>query len=165
MGLARITGAGYFLVAKRLLVLMLLPGLFACVDASGGAAELSWTLRTFEGDPIRACDRAGLGFIDLCWRPASIGGEFETCELGRRFKCGDQSGATRFEIDPGPTAIRIFPICADGSVPPRDSYQVPSPIIRTAKAGQILTLDSFLVVVSDRTNPLSQCAQVGCACP
>ncbi len=156
-------------MAKGLVHVIAVSGLLlggaACVDIGGSAAEFSWTLRTFEGDAIRGCRNAGLGAVDLCWRPASVGGDFETCESQRRFDCGDGHGATRFEIPAGPTAIRIFPICSDGSTPPPDTYQVPAPILRTSREGQILTLNSFLIVVPDRTNPRSACATAGCTCP
>jgi hypothetical protein len=151
-------------MAKGSLLSLLLAGFVACVDVDGGAAEFSWTLRTFEGDTIRSCEAAGLAAVDLCWRSAAITGDFETCVFQRRFECKEGRGATRFEIEPGATSMRVFPVCADGTTPLAGTYQVPAPILRTSREGQILTLNSFLIVVPDRTNPRSACPTAGCPC-
>jgi hypothetical protein len=145
--------------------------LCGCENIGGGAAEFSWALRTFEGDALdsdltQACRDAGLSAVELCWRSAGVGGDFDACSDGlrRRFKCDFGHGVTRFEIPEGQTSLRIFPICEDGQPPLAETYQVPSPVLRRSQSGEVITLNSLLIVVWDRASTRSQCAPAGCTC-
>lgn len=134
------------------------------MDVNGGAVELSWSLRTFEGDSLEACERAGIDSIRLCWLPqtdggGSGGGRCRPTQY-RAFACADESGVTRFEIPPGPTSLWIEPVCADGLPADPNTYQVPPPIVRTLEEGQVATLSSLLVAVSDNQS----CTGPGCTC-
>jgi hypothetical protein len=146
-------------------ILLTALGASSCVPIDGGAAEFSWTLRTFEGDSIAQCDYTGIGQVRLCWRAASAPPETDCApERSRTFECRFGHGATRFEIAPGPTSLRITPVCQDGSIPAVGTFQVPPPLVRTVSNGKIITLNVILIVARDRTNPLSACAPSGCTC-
>ena len=132
-----------------------------CIEIEGGAAELSWSLRTFEGGRV-GCADAQVDHVRLCWEPitdGSVGGE--TCRSGRSFMCADASGVTGFDLAPGPTAFWIEPICADGQPADAGTYQVPPPIVRSVEEGQIVSLNSLLMVVS---LPAGECPAQGCTC-
>lgn len=137
----------------------------ACVDVNGGAVELSWSLRTFAGDSLGGCERAGIETIRLCWQPlgdggtGAAGGRCRPPNL-RAFPCNEESGITRFEIPPGRTSLWIEPVCADGLPADPDTYEVPPPIVRTIEEGQVATLSSLLVAVAEGNT----CPPAGCTC-
>lgn len=137
----------------------------ACIDINGGAAELSWSLRAYDGDSVGSCDDARLKQVELCWQPL---GDASTpagtsCPVGRRktFSCDEASGSTGFVLDPGPTAFWVAPLCRDGMPADTDTYEVPPPIVRTVEDGKIVTLNSLLIVVGDADG---SCAPAGCTC-
>ncbi len=120
-----------------------------CVAIDGGASELTWSLRTFDGDPVDTCGDAKVDKVRLCWSPvdsASAG-----CRVGnfRDFDCEDQTGVTLFEIEPGRTAFTVEPICADGEPARAGTYQSPPEIVRTVREGEVVSLESLLIVVTD----------------
>lgn len=129
-------------------------GLGGCVKIDGGAAELSWSLRDQGGDSIETCGEANIQAIQLCWNPVADGGDDAVrCQPPniQRFMCGDFTGVTGFEIEPGETSLFIEPVCDSGDPPTFGSYEVPPPIVRSVEEGRIVTLNSLLIVVK-RTN-------------
>jgi len=142
----------------------------ACVQIDGGAVELSWSIRDFDGCQascdLRAKDDqcndaedfADLGQVRICWEAIGDGGEL-ALDCGRDpavndnslFNCDLVHGVTGFEIPPGPTAVWIEPLCEDtGLTPPPDRYEVPAPIVRNITSGEVATLNALLVVAQPR---------------
>ncbi len=122
---------------------------FQCVAIDGGATEFTWSLRTFSGDPVDSCADAKVDKVRLCWNAVDSG--VTGCRPGnfRDFPCQDQTGVTLFEIEPGRTAFFAEPICADGQPARAGTYQTPSEIVRTVRDGEVVSLESLLIVVTD----------------
>lgn len=135
--------------AFSVLVALVIGANFQCVSIDGGAAELTWSVRTFAGDPIDSCSDSQISHIRLCWTAAN--GGVRGCRPGqfRDFKCEDQTGVTRFEIPPGDTRLFVEPICEDGLAASPSTYQTPADIIRNVREGEVVTLDALLIVVTD----------------
>ena len=132
-----------------------------CVDINGGASELTWSLRTFEGERQRdSCSKAKISKVRLCWNEVTNANT--GCRPGkfREFDCEAETGVTLFEIEPGPTRFRIEPLCADGQVAAENTYQVPPEIVRTVTEGEVVTLDALLIVVTDPDT----CTGAECTC-
>ena len=131
----------------------------ACVEVNGGAAELSWSLRTFDGVRLAtSCDDREHGvhlqWIRLAWKAAADSGDETDLEPDgwKQFRCADARGVTDFSIPPGKQMLWVVPICADG-MPATGNYQVPPPIVRTVAHGAVTTLDALLVVADASTCP------------
>lgn len=122
---------------------------FQCVAIDGGASELTWSLRTFGGDPVDSCEAAKVDKVRLCWNAVDSG--VTGCRPGnfRDFDCQSQTGETLFEIEPGRTAFFVEPICADGQPARVGTFQVPPDIVRTVRDGEVVSLESLLIVVTD----------------
>jgi hypothetical protein len=139
--------------------LVLLATLAGCVEIDGGAIELSWTLRTFDGAavPDSCMDESGRRIVEdvrLCWASVAEGESPPTaCPSDTRatFRCPSVHGVTGFEVAEGPTAIWIEPVCTSGEPAASGSFQVPAPIVRDVVDGKVVTLNSLLVVVGDET--------------
>lgn len=123
---------------------------FQCVAIDGGASELTWSLRTFNGDPVDSCAAANIDKVRLCWSAVDSG--VTGCRPGsfRDFECQDQTGETLFEIEPGRTAFTIEPICPDGQPANEGTFQAPAEIVRTVRDGEVVSLESLLIVVTDQ---------------
>jgi hypothetical protein len=137
-----------------------------CIEIDGGAVELSWSLRSFDGDAVDGCGMADIQEVRLCWEhlpdgSVSVGGG--SCRSGARrtFPCSEYSGITGFQLDPGATAFWIEPVCDDGEPADAETYQVPPPIVRNVEEGKIVSLNSLLLVVSP---PGGECPPAGCTC-
>jgi hypothetical protein len=132
----------------RLALAALAAAAVACVEVDGGAVELSWSLRTVEGDAVESCGDIPLEAVRICWEPAD-GASTDQCRPGHRrtFPCGDRHGVTAFEVPPGPTLLWIEPVCPGGAPPPADTYEVPPPILRTVEHGRVVTLRSLLIEI------------------
>lgn len=133
-----------------------------CVDISGGAVELSWSFQTFVGGSIQdACATTQVESVRLCWR--AKGGENGTnnCQVLTSyddFPCNDFRGITDFVIPPGEQLMEIAPLCTGQDQPPeRQKYDVPAPIVRDVITGEVVTLDSLLIVINEADAD-------GCAC-
>jgi hypothetical protein len=149
------------------IALALTTGSIGCIEIDGGAAELSWSLRSFDGASVDSCDEARVDKLRLCWQPLGPDdGGLEPgvrCTPGRRtaFLCEEASGITGFDLEPGSTSFWIEPVCLDGEPPTPGTYQVPPPIVRTVEEGRIVTLNSLLLVVGP---PAGECPDAGCTC-
>jgi hypothetical protein len=136
-----------------------------CIEIDGGAVELSWSLRSFDGAAV-TCGDARVEEMRLCWVPLADGSTSAgggACSAGqlRGFPCEESSGVTGFELDPGVTAFWIEPVCRDGDPAEAGTYQVPPPIVRSVQEGRIVSLNSLLLVVSP---PSGECSGAGCTC-
>ena len=119
----------------------------ACVDIGGGAVELSWTLRTPDGEPNQ-CGRASIDNVRLCWKANDEPGQ--TCDGQASFDCEEQRGFSRFEVAPGATRLWIEPLCEDTLVVPDPAtYEVPAPVVRQVETGEVVTLNALLIIATD----------------
>jgi hypothetical protein len=127
---------------------------WTCIRIDGGAVELSWEIRTPDARTT-SCDlRSGdQDFVDfsqvrVCWEPVVPDRELTlACDLRAEFACEAEHGVSGFEIEPGPTAFWIEPLCdGTGSPPPSSHYEVPAPIVRDVAKGAIITLSALLIV-------------------
>jgi hypothetical protein len=132
----------------------------ACVEVNGGAVELSWSVRTFDGVRIEDnCDddrrNVHLDKIRLAWKAVGDGGDGAGLEPDDwdDFPCKDRRGITKFSIPAGRHLLWIVPLCPGGA-PSTGNYQVPPPIVRTIDEGTVTTLDALLVVADETTCPL-----------
>jgi hypothetical protein len=131
----------------------------ACVEVNGGAVELSWSVRTFDGIPLKdACDddkrKVHLETIRLAWKAVADAGDAAGMEPDgwTDFPCADLRGITEFTVPRGEHLLWVVPICRDNG-PATGNYQVPPPIVRTIREGTVTTLDALLVVVDESTCP------------
>jgi len=145
----------------RLLATVLCLGVHGCTEATGGAVELSWALRSTRDVDIADCldDRPDrIGRIRLWW---------QTTEQLRfeSFPCRDNHGITSFDlpvVEPDHTvALYVTPECADGSQPDPASYVTPPPIVRSVEVGETITLDAILLVL--RIDE-ADCVTLPCVC-
>jgi hypothetical protein len=130
----------------------------ACVEVNGGAVELSWSVRTFDGVRVDdSCDdgkhKVHLEKIRLAWRAVADGGDGAGMEPDNwaDFPCSDRRGITKFTVPPGEHLLWIVPVCAADA--PVGNYQVPPPIVRAIHEGTVTTLDALLVVADESTCP------------
>jgi len=113
------------------------PLVHGCTTVDGGAAEVSWDLRTAEGSVVD-CDVASVATIDL-YVEDSAGNRYS-----ESFACNDERGVTGFTIAPGPTELYLAPGCAQGTPV---AYRAPAPIVRTITQGEVITLETQLIEV------------------
>lgn len=155
-------------VSRCLAVIAIACAAAGCVEIEGGAVELSWTLRDFDGGP-NECEPARIDRIRLCWTPLMDGGPGTDPECQavvtdggveqrfRSFECDQYRGVTRFEVPPGPTALFVAPLCLGGAEP-TGRLQVPPPIVRTVIEGEVVTLNQLLILAG-------KCPGADCSCP
>lgn len=134
-----------------------------CVAVDGGAVEFSWAVRSFDGSEI-GCVLAKIDTVSLCWRDSIITGSTECLtEASSDFRCDREQGATSFSVPSGEQTLWIEVSCATtGARADRAGYEVPAPIVRTVTNGGIVTLNSLLIVASDRQE---RCGDRPCTCP
>jgi hypothetical protein len=135
----------------------------ACVEVNGGAVELSWSVRAFDGERAdEDCDNSDrkdgpivhLDKIRLAWKAIADGGDGTGMEPDGwdEFPCSDRRGITEFSVPPGQHMLWIVPVCPGGA-PATGNYQVPPPIVRTIGEGTVTTLGALLVVANESTCP------------
>ena len=146
-------------VAPALAILGCLLVLEACVDINGGAAELSWSLRTYARERIETCADARINTVQLVWQP--VGSTAAEPEGRVKFPCSSTRGVTDFVISEGPQLFWIEPICNDGDPPTTGTYEVPPPVLRTVASGEIVTLSSLLIVGYQDPD---KCPVASCTC-
>lgn len=132
----------------------------SCVQIDGGAVELSWAVFDFGGDG-QSCVAAGISEVNLCWQASDGLSSGFVCESGssHSFECETEQGSTAFEVPPGPTSLWIEVTCgATAQRAIEGTYQVPAPIVRTVRDGEIVSLNSLLIVATERGGePSSTC--------
>lgn len=145
-------------VAVGFLALVGLPG---CVQVQGGAIELSWSLRSFTGDPVDRCADSAIARIRVLWQADDGTSNPSFTD----FACEDSAGVTGFEVPGGSTRVWVEPICTDGINASPGTFSAPAPIVRDVLVGAVVTLNSLLIVVSDNTKDATQqCLAAGCTC-
>lgn len=128
-----------------------------CEDINGGAVELSWSFQTFQGGFIDDdCSDTNVGEVRLSWMSAPWS---ESMSSGiTAFPCEAFRGITDFIIVEGPQLLSIAPVCVGDVVPAAArSYEVPAPILREVRTGEVVTLDSLLIVIDDVSIPDCAC--------
>lgn len=140
----------------------------ACVDIQGAAAEFNWSVRDFSGSIISRCERAGIVEVRLAWQSLANAspeqGVDRTPDDFEPFDCDVRHGVTKFNIPPGAQLLWILPICPDGDPPAPGTYSVPPPILREMRDGEVVSLDSLLIVAHDRGADLMGCNADACTC-
>jgi hypothetical protein len=161
---------------QRIAVATLCLPVYACDLGSGGAVELSWSLRPASSagtDKFAPCvgqDSKGdntwvIDKIRLHWQPAAGG---ETGSLA--WNCTDNHGATGFEVSLGLTNLWVTPDCKQpaamqSDVPDvaaaLDTYIAPAIVQREVIRGQTVTLGAVELVISTAGCP----QPASCVCP
>ncbi len=141
-------------------------GTSGCVQIDGGAVELSWAVRNFEGNPLE-CATAKIDTVRLCWRSVDVTGALACAsDAQASFVCDQEQGASAFEVPTGDQSLWVEIDCTTGAADP-STYDVPAPIVRTVSEGNIVTLNSLLIVVATPPNPNTPtfCLDRPCTCP
>lgn len=146
----------------------------ACDLGSGGAVELSWSLRPASGagsDKFVGCEARdsqnnltrAIRRVRLHWQ---VGGM--TCS--KSFDCGANHGATRFDVPPGIADLTLtlecgdptpdLPECVDDQPACPATYIAPAIVQRDAIRGETVTLGAVELVVSS-----AACPGEPCTCP
>lgn len=160
---------------QRIAVATLCLLVHACDLGSGGAVELSWSLRPASSagtDKFAPCigqDSQGMTSwnidqIRLHWQAANGG-----APGSRPWPCTDNHGATSFEIAPGVTNLWVTPDCAplegsssaDDTAAALDTYIAPAIVQREVIRGETVTLGAVELVVSTASCPDAP----ACVCP
>lgn len=141
-------------------ILVLMAALWSgCVEINGGAVELNWTLRGFNGENIgdqtERCEMPGVKDVRIVWvHQEGLGTGFS------QFPCVDGQGTTPFEIPDGQVAFSTQPVCCDGTPGPAGSYQAPAPIVRAVTLGQVVSLRTLLIEVEPQAGPQATCPAI-----
>lgn len=163
----RVCGSRLIITTATVILPLLMTS--GCVQVDGGAVELSWSLLTFDGQPIVGddCLGANIDRVRLNWD--------ENPELEDRnhgftdFECTAYRGITDFVItveDPAtqpPYLLWIEPVCANNLVSPAGTFEVPAPISRNMREGEVVTLNSLLIVTA--VDQLQGTVEHPCECP
>jgi hypothetical protein len=101
----------------RITLIALLFSALACKHVDGGAVEASWVLVTADGRgvPECACTCPSIAKIRMELLPVDGGGDACAGRGSCVFACGQQTGATQFDIPPGTYQVRLAPVGADGT--------------------------------------------------
>ncbi|MEZ4367482.1 MAG: hypothetical protein R2939_14585 [Kofleriaceae bacterium] len=121
-----------------------------CADVAGGAVDLSWTLRTTDGDDT-TCSGSRVTVMRLWWEHA---GE----EGSAAWPCENVRAITDFEVPAGPALLWVTPECADGPAA-AGTFVAPPPLSRTIETGEVIGLGAVVVQVQ-RT----RCDEQPCIC-
>lgn len=145
-----------------------------CDLGSGGAVELSWSLRPASGagsDKFVGCEARDsqnnvireITRVRLHWQ---VGGM--TCS--HAWSCDANHGATRFEVPRGMADLTLtlecgdptpgLPECEDDHPADPSTYIAPAIVQRDAIRGQVVTLGAVELVVSE-----AACPACPCTCP
>jgi hypothetical protein len=124
----------------RILATVLCLGVHGCTEATGGAVELSWALRSTLDEDIDDCAAERINRIRLWW-------DAGTSKRYTTFPCRDNHGVTAFDLPTGNVALSVTPECDDGFSADPASFVAPPPIVRQVTTGQAVTLDAVLLVV------------------
>lgn len=136
----------------RILATVLCLGVHGCTEATGGAVELSWALRSTRDRDIPDCAEGRIGRIRLWW-------DSGTSTRYIAFPCQDNHGVTAFDLPTGEVALSVTPECADGISADPDTFVAPPPIVRVAAIGETITLDAVLLVLQ-----VDDCTTRSCVC-
>jgi hypothetical protein len=148
--IGRQTGGGGRLFQAAVVVMMAQAG---CVDVNGGAVELSWSIRTLDGQPSD-CASHGLEAIQLegvCL--ADDQGEPCVQERLWSWPCLRYRGSTRFVVPPGRWRFGIRALCEEGQARDVADARVPDPIVRDVELGEVVQLNALLIEIDRGCEP------------
>jgi hypothetical protein len=137
---------------RPVLALFALAGA-GCVKIDGGAVEISWVVRSAEGQAITDCSCADPPIASVRLRLRGVGGSIEgatPCEGDARcaFSCQRQTGSTPFDVRetlPGEMyEISVVAVGTNGMDLPQ--VMTPAPILRSVTRGQATEVEAFLLV-------------------
>ncbi len=127
-------------------------GVHGCTEATGGAVELSWALRSTRDRGIDDCADGSIGRIRLWWAT-------DDSRRYTAFRCEANHGVTAFDLPIGQVSLYVTPECTDGNTADPDHFVTPPPIVRQVAIGETVTLDALLLVVK-----LDDCNSPTCIC-
>src|SRR5687767_4470716 len=118
-------------------------GVHGCTEATGGAVELSWALRTTRDVGLDDCADGFIGRIRLWWETPST-------RRFTAFPCDENHGVTAFDLPAGEVSLEVTPECDEdspypGMEPPSEMFTSPPPIVRDVTIGEAVTLDAVLL--------------------
>lgn len=122
----------------------------SCEEATGGAVDLSWTLRTNTPADID-CVAARVDKIQLNW---DVDGQQGFVS----WPCKSNRAITAFEIPVGDAQISVTPLCVSGPAT-SETYETPAPVVRNIEAGQAISLGAVVISVQ-----ATQCDEQPCIC-
>jgi hypothetical protein len=157
----------------RIAIATLCLPVHACDLGSGGAVELSWSLRPASGampDKFVSCegnDKDG----NLLWQVTRIRLHWQVGSVAcsHAWRCDNNHGATGFEIPPGIANLWLTPECGtepsaspcdDDHPAAPDTYIAPAIVQREVIRGEVVTLGAVELVVS-----VAACPNPPCVCP
>lgn len=127
-------------------------GVHGCTEATGGAVELSWALRSTRDREINDCVADSISRIRLWWAT-------ENSQRYTAFPCEANHGVTAFDLPVGEVLLYVTPECTDGNSANPDHFVTAPPIVREVAIGEAVTLDAVLLVVK-----VDDCASATCVC-
>lgn len=101
----------------RITLIALLFSALGCKHVDGGAVEASWVLVTSDGRGVAdcGCTCPAIAKIRMELLPQGGGGDACAGSSACEFSCGQQTGATQFDIPPGTYQVRLVPVGRDGT--------------------------------------------------
>lgn len=150
-------------ITRPILAALLISMPLGCVDVQGGAVEIRWDLQyggtecrlATEGEarcvPGRrtSCALSMIGYVGL--RLEALDGRVDPCSADPercRFPCERKVGTTTFFIPEGEHAISLQAQDLSGAVlGPATGVNVPAPVVRQVRSGELVDLDVNLIVV------------------
>jgi hypothetical protein len=136
----------------RVAIIALLFTTLGCTPIDGGAVEASWVVATPDGRLISDCGCTCPAVAKIRLQLLPVGGGNDPCAGGPAcsFSCNQQSGATHFDIAPGPYSISLVPMGADGAdlIGGIGTCGAPvgsDPVERDVIKGQVTQLPAMLV--------------------
>ena len=140
----------------RVGVPLLCLAVHGCIQADGGAVELSWALRSTDDREITDCAAGRIRDIELWWQTSDVTGV-------KDFPCEDSHGTTAFELPSGQVSLWVQPTCEFETGPrcltsptpcecvakAADSatFEAPPPLVRSVVVGETVTLDAVVMVI------------------
>jgi hypothetical protein len=123
----------------------------ACNEVTG--VDLSWSLERFDGRRVETCLEARVEKIRLTWGEGDNDHEDWFCE--------DRNAVTRRDVPPGPALLSVEPMCFDGNAADKTTYEAPAPLAREIVSGQVVTLNTILIMVQAECDGSRPCTCEG----
>lgn len=135
----------------RVAIVTLCLPVHGCQASPGGAVELSWKLRPASSastDKFVDCQPdtpdSGWGpvtWIRLDWRVGATVGSHD-------WMCGDNHGATGFDLPEGTAELHVTPECGDRELAAQDTYIAPAALQRNVIRGETVSLGAIELIVT-----------------